>query len=225
MIDLVKAVQDEILIKLSEATEERKVSEITYFSSVIEKTDILMKRLYNIKKEIDSLTEEVNSNNMDRLSSSNKDQIDFSTHIFTDETSNRMRGEIRRNEFIRQIRELGINLVKDSGATFKTPTGELIGIAYALTSKKNHWSLGLPQKKYHALVFICEEKKTGEIYRFILSGKIFHEHKESFSRKDNQYKFNIHLRENRFHLSIPPKKKLDLYKYLNRYDPLKIMYM
>ena len=133
------------------------------------------------------------------------------------------KGNLRRENFIRKLENLGINLIKEKGVIYRTQNGNRIGIASAseLLRKKEYWFLGLPNKNYDTVVLICESSK-GKVFNFILPKYIYEQNENKFSRDstNEQLKFNISFRNGNFQMIIPQVDPISINDYIDNISAL-----
>ncbi len=129
-------------------------------------------------------------------------------------------GKMQREELIKKLKGMGITLIQDRGAICKTQDGNIVGIAYATERQPDKWFLGLPDREYYSFILLCEDKKK-EIKPFVFSNDFFKKHKNHFSKKNGQLKFNLVKRGEVYQIGIPGIEKININNFLNNYEPLK----
>lgn len=108
------------------------------------------------------------------------------------------------------------------GTTYKTKTGNLVGIAYASERKSNRWFLGLPSKNYSSVALICENK-SGELLNFVLPKDFLHSNLDKLSHDENgNLKFNIFLKGENYKLRVPKEGYENIDSFEGTYSPLSL---
>ena len=126
-------------------------------------------------------------------------------NAINDDTGGKARGRECRGVYVRRESERGKPLKRVRGQQlFRNAAGVIVGIAYGGEKKKRKdtWFLGLPANEFKEAILICE-CLSGK-FRVISLPQTFIERYArhlSVSKKFNQAKFRIDLRNGRYELS------------------------
>ena len=128
-------------------------------------------------------------------------------------------GEEERKVFIQEAKKRNIILSKEKGQLYRDKLGGLVGIAYASERASDRWWLGLPNTKYHNIVFICKNDRSERTY-FILHYTFCAKYQDKFGtdKKAKQIKFNISLKNGIYTLIIPDSEPITINEYIDKFD-------
>lgn len=140
----------------------------------------------------------------------------------TPQNTNKSYKQIGREErkiFIQEAKKKGIILSEEKGPLYRDKLGGLVGIPYASERQPDRWFLGLPNKKYHNIVFICKNDRSERIY-FILPYTFCAKYQDKFGtdKKTKQIKLNISLKNGIYTLIIPDSEPITINEYIDKFD-------
>jgi hypothetical protein len=128
-------------------------------------------------------------------------------------------GKEQRKTFIQETNKRNIILSEEKGLLYRDKLGGLVGIAYASERTPNRWWLGLPNKKYRTIVLMCRNDRLKTTY-FIFPYTFCERYQDGFGtdKKENQFKFNISLKDGLYTLTIPDSKPITINEYIDKFD-------
>lgn len=212
--------KSELLIRIQEAARKNDTESIFVFTKYVQEIERIIKRLEEMIIAIDNLEKNVNS----ILHPKQVDVPHIPESIYIQGTprklSPKMKGKLRRKEFIQKLQRNGINLRPKRGVTYITAAGGLVGISYAFEKRPDRWFFGIKSDDYHSIVALCD-KKNEQILSFVIPKPFINNLKEKLTYEDGQMKFNIILREpNDYYLLIPDDEAIEISELLDNYDCL-----
>lgn len=153
---------------------------------------------------------------------------DYEQNAKTSKQESRQIAEEERQIFIEEAKKRNIDLIREKGrreVLYRNKLGELVGIAYAYECIPDHWWLGLPNKKYQAMVLICKNESSKIMY-FIFPRIFCEKYQDKFSIdwKKAQFKFNISVKNGLYTLIIPDTELIPdtepivINEYINKFE-------
>jgi len=148
-----------------------------------------------------------------------KPAIDKTNRIKNQYPSSKEKGRLRRKAFISQAQSKGIYLSNVRGVIYTTSSGRVIGIATA-EKRNQRWFLGLPIQKYDFIVLICVE--DGEsTFPFVIPAEAIG-NLDNLSQSKGDFKFHVSRRSDRFFLCVPQQDEIELTKFLDGYEIMRM---
>ncbi|MBI5017163.1 MAG: hypothetical protein HZB55_16975 [Deltaproteobacteria bacterium] len=111
-------------------------------------------------------------------------------------------GERARVALVAKLAAAGVAFQRVRGAIYKTPSGALVGIAYATERQSDRWFLGLTEGRFDHALLLCEEE-PGRVHALVLPRGFFEEHGKSLSRSKGGLKFNVVRSGPSFFVTVP----------------------
>ncbi len=218
----IDALKSEILQNIEKSLKKNDSARIVASSKLLEELENMYSRYQNLEKQIVTFKKLFNSTDIDAKHTIIPKSIEAESQV--KKPSAKAKGEIRRRKFIEQAQENGINLIHLKGVKYKSNKHNLIGIASASEKSPDFWFLGLPglpmTGKFDTVVLLCENK-SGEIFTFIPPKEFLLKYFDKFSRDSNdQIKFNIRLKHNKFYMIIPGLENQEIDSMLDSYENL-----
>lgn len=104
----------------------------------------------------------------------------------------------------------------------RTKGGRTIAMAFAAYARRdrNRWFLGIPEEPACQVAILMCQAKGGVLNRFVLPEEFLGQHRRHLSKANRQLKFNIVHKDGEFNLLVPPKRKVPIQGYLERFDLL-----
>jgi hypothetical protein len=188
LINNINHLRNQTLQRIQDDAKKGRIESLVKLTTIVTELDKLLNQIEQISNSYLKLKNTLFS------SSSKLDSFDESlANSFAEsnkEMSPKMRGEIKRNEFIKNIEKEGIKINHFKGVKYKI-NGQIIGIAYASERKNSRWFLGLPPEDYAAIILLCETN-TKQLHDFIIDKDLFKVVKNGVAIDSNGgLKFNI----------------------------------
>lgn len=193
---------------------------VVALSGLLEEMNSIQKSVRSLKSKVDTLSKKIREA-IDPLDKGEAENPGMTAQENPAELSPYQKGEIRRKNFLAEIKRLGIRLKHQSGVKYHRMDGRLIGIASATESDKERWFLGLPQENYASIVLLCEDSE-GIVSPIIMPAGFIEDHKNYFSRSQDggEIKFNIRKEFGRWMISIPGRGSEDVGKMIHAHQNL-----
>src|SRR4030042_3807435 len=201
------------LQRIGEAAKTGDTRVIIGATRIVQETERLIKVFDELVSEMRGLTMDFESLEQGR-------GVDISISKGT-ETSPRMRGRLRKEAFINDLKEQGIRLNFSKDSILLTERGERVGGAYSSEHQPGRWWLGIKNDNYKAIVLICE-RDSGGIVRLVLTGDFWVTHVKSIKENKNGRSM-IHILYQRgvYHWIEANGKKIALDSFVDAYHFLR----
>lgn len=219
IINKIASLKNATKIKIEDALKNNQTGFIVAAAKDLDLLERLEKQAEDIKHSLEQFEQQ------------NKETKNFDGYSAPKRISNKIRlqgdktfkqiGKEKRQAFIEEANKKGIILTLEKGLLYRNNSGGLVGIAYASERSENRWFLGLPNKEYNTIVFICENNFLKKTY-FIFPSTFCKKYKDKFStdKKRYQCKFNISCKNGMYTLTIPDIKPIAINEYINKFDNL-----
>jgi hypothetical protein len=128
-----------------------------------------------------------------------------------------------RRSYISKLGNSGISLIKIAPIWARTKTGMWVAMPAASERQDERWWLGLNDRLIVekiregglAIILLCVTKAEA-LLDFVLDQRIIIELKPILSRSGDELKFNVRERDQRYALTIPKHRPLDITGYKGR---------
>lgn len=174
--DEIEALRSKSLLRIGEAAKTGDTRIIVGATRIVQEAERLIKAFDELVSEMGGLT-------MDFEGLEHGKGVDISISSGT-KMSPRMRGRLRKEAFISDVKGQGITLNFSKDSILLTEEGERIGVAYSSEHLPGRWWLGIKNDNYKAIVLICE-RDTGGIVRLVLPGEFWASHVENLKENKN----------------------------------------
>jgi hypothetical protein len=207
--DEIEALKSKALHKIGEAAKKGDTRIIVGATRIVQECERLI-------KAFDELVSEMGGLAMDFESLEHSRGVDISISNGS-KTSPRMRGRLKKEAFINDLKGQGIRLNFNKDSILLTEGGERVGVAYSSEHLPGRWWLGIKNDSYKAIVLICE-RDSGGIVRLVLPGDFWNSHVKNIKENKNGRSM-IHILYQRgvYHWVEANGEKIPLDNFMNAY--------
>jgi hypothetical protein len=174
--DEIEALKIKALHRIGEAAKAGDTRIIVGATRIVQESERLIKVFEELVSEMGGLA-------MDFESLEQSRGVDIFVSNGT-KTSPRMRGRLRKEALINDLKKQEIRLSFSKDSILLTEGGERVGVAYSSEHQPGRWWLGIKNDNYKAIVLICE-RDSGGIVRLVLSGDFWDSHVENLKENKN----------------------------------------
>lgn len=174
--DEIEALKIKALRKIGDAAKTGDTRIIVGATRIVQESERLIKAFDELVSEMGGLAMDLES-----LEQSSGTDISISNGT---KTSPRMRGRLRKEAFINDLKEQDFKLNFSKDSLFMTEGGERVGVAYSSEHLPGRWWLGIKNDSYKAIVLICE-RDSGGIVRLVLPGDFWDTHVKNLKENKN----------------------------------------
>jgi hypothetical protein len=207
--DKIEALKSKGLHRIGEAAKKGDTRIIVGATRIVQECERLI-------RAFDELVSEMGGLAMDLEGLEHSKGVDNSISSGT-KISPRMRGRLRKEAFINDLKEQGIRLNFNKDSILLTEGGERVGVAYSSEHLPGRWWLGIKNDSYKAIVLICE-RDSGGLVRLVLPGAFWDSHVENLKEnKNGRSMIHILYQRGMYHWIEANRKKIALDSFVDAY--------
>jgi hypothetical protein len=211
--------KDQVLSRISEAAQNRKVAEVLRDCARLEQIESLIHRYAGLVSEIEGLR-----NSEEKMSIPSFHEVATRNSEITTggavPNAGREIGRTIRESFLNKLLRSGIELRQIKGAYYRTSSGSRVGIAFATERQPDRWFLGLTTNSFDHAVLLCQSETLGTI-EICLPRDFFAKYGERMSLSNAQMKFNVVRKGKTFSLLVPGTDGVSTSEFLGNYSCLR----